>query len=403
MPKVSKKGQTMPESPIRKLAPYAEKAKKKGIHIYHLNIGQPDIETPKQFWDAIKKIDLKVLQYSPSEGFESLRKKYCDYFNDHCGADGLDSSDLIITTGASEGLFFTMLSILDEGDEIIIPEPLYANYVGYVKSGDIAIKTISSSIEDKFALPSISDFEKVITSRTKAILICNPNNPTGYVYSKEELERLKTIVLRHDLFLISDEVYREFIYGDEKHFSVLELEGLDQNAIIVDSFSKRFSACGARIGVIASKNKKFMQTLLKFAQQRLSPPTLEQIAGEKFFEVGKEYFDEVKEEYRKRRDVLSECLSEIEGVVFHKPNGAFYTMVKLPVENAEDFCKWMLESFEYEGQTVMMAPGSGFYATPGKGKDEVRIAYVLNCDELRKAMTCLKEGLKQYIGTNLPV
>lgn len=386
----------MPSSPIRRLSPFADDAKKRGVHIYHLNIGQPDIETPAIFWDAVKKIDRKVLEYSPSNGYESLRKSYATYFKEKCGLETLLPDDILITTGASEALFFTLLSILDEGEEVIIPEPLYANYVGFSKSGNIKVVPIATSFEDGFNLPSIEDFEKVITPKTKAILICNPNNPTGYIYSFEELERLKNIALKHDLFIISDEVYREFVYTDQPHFSMFNFEEIAQHVILVDSISKRFSACGARIGMVATKNKEVLETVLKFAQQRLSPPSIEQLAASELFKVEDDYFEKVNIEYKKRRDTIVQALNEIEGVKCHLPKGAFYSMVQLPVENAEHFCIWMLKEFSYENATVMMAPGSGFYSTEGKGKNEVRIAYVLNSDDLKKAAICLKEGLKAY-------
>lgn len=387
----------MPASPIRKLAPYAEKAKKNGIHIYHLNIGQPDIETPHQFWDAIKNIDRKVLEYSPSNGFEEIRNAYAHFFQNRYGLTNLLPEDLLVTTGGSEALLFTLLSTLDSGDEIIIPEPLYANYIGFSKSGDIKVIPITTTFEQAFALPSIDEFENVITQKTKAILICNPNNPTGYVYSNEELIRLKDIVLKHNLFLICDEVYRDFIYGEKKNYtSILSFPELEQHAILIDSVSKRFSACGARIGMVATKNKEVLQTVLKFAQQRLSPPTVEQLGILAMFDVEEEYFNKVNIEYRKRRDTLVEGLNKIEGVSCHSPGGAFYCIVQLPVKDADEFCQWMLSDFNYEGETVMMAPASGFYATEGKGKNEVRIAYVLNSLDLKKAMKCLEEGLKRY-------
>jgi len=397
MPKISQKGNSMPASPIRKLAPFAEQAKKNGTHIYHLNIGQPDIETPHQFWDAIKKLDRKVLEYSPSNGFEEVRNKYAGFFQNRYGLKNLQADDLLVTTGGSEALMFTLFSILDSDDEIIIPEPLYANYIGFSKSGNINVRPIPTSFEQAFALPSIDEFEKVINEKTKAILVCNPNNPTGYVYSDDELNRLKEIVLKHDLFLISDEVYRDFIYGETKHYtSILSYPELEQHAIVVDSISKRFSACGARIGMVATKNNEVLQTVLKFAQQRLSPPTVEQLGAIAMFDVEDNYFTKVNNEYRKRRDTLVEGLNAIDGVHCHTPGGAFYCIVQLPVKDTDDFCQWMLSDFSYEGETVMMAPASGFYATEGRGKNEVRIAYVLNCVDLKKAIKCLEEGLKAY-------
>jgi aspartate aminotransferase len=397
MPNISQKGSAMPASPIRKLAPYAEQAKKNGIYIYHLNIGQPDIETPYQFWDAIKKIDRKVLEYSPSNGYEEVRNKYAQFFQNRYGLKNLLPDDLLVTTGGSEALLFTLFSILDADDEIIIPEPLYANYIGFSKSGNILVRPIPTSFDDGFALPSIDEFEKVINGKTKAILICNPNNPTGYFYSKEELSRLKEIVLKHDLFIICDEVYRDFIYDTTiKYTSILEFPELEKHAILIDSLSKRFSACGARIGMIATKNKEVLQTALKFAQQRLSPPTVEQLGAIAMFDVEDHYFTKVNTEYRKRRDTLVEGLNKIDGVKCHSPGGAFYCIVQLPVKDSDAFCQWMLSDFNYEGETVMMAPASGFYATDGKGKNEVRIAYVLNSIDLNKAIKCLEEGLKAY-------
>jgi aspartate aminotransferase len=397
MPAISNKGKSMPASPIRKLAPYAEKAKKDGIRIYHLNIGQPDIETPYQFWEAIKKIDRKVLEYSPSNGFEEVRNKYAHFFQTKYGLNNLLPEDLLVTTGGSEALLFTLFSILDADDEIIIPEPLYANYIGFAKSGNVKVQPIPTSFDNAFALPSIDEFEKVINEKTKAILICNPNNPTGYFYSKDELERLKEIVLKHDLFIICDEVYRDFIYDESlKYTSILEFPELENHAILIDSLSKRFSACGARIGMIATKNKDVLQTALKFAQQRLSPPTVEQLGAIAMFDVESSYFTKVNIEYKKRRDTLVEGLNKIDGVKCHTPGGAFYCIVQLPVKDSDEFCQWMLSDFNYNGETVMMAPASGFYSTEGKGKNEVRIAYVLNSIDLKKAIKCLEEGLKVY-------
>ncbi len=397
MPNISNKGLQMPASPIRKLAPFAERAKKNGIHIYHLNIGQPDIETPYQFWDAIKKIDRTVLEYSPSNGFEEARNRYASFFQDRYQLSHLLPDDILVTTGGSEALLFTLFSILDAGDEIIIPEPLYANYIGFSKSGDINVRPIPTSFDNGFALPSIDEFETVINEHTKAILICNPNNPTGYFYSREELERLKDIVLKHNLFIICDEVYRDFIYSDNVPYtSILEFPELKEHAILVDSLSKRFSACGARIGMIASKNKELIATALKFAQQRLSPPTVEQLGAIAMFDVELSYFTKVNIESRKRRDTLVEGLNKIDGVKCHTPGGAFYCIVQLPVKDTDEFCQWMLSDFQYEGETVMMAPASGFYATEGMGKNEVRIAYVLNVIDLKNAIRCLEEGLKVY-------
>ncbi len=384
----------MPASPIRKLVPYADAAKKRGTKVYHLNIGQPDIETPQLFWDKLKTLDIKVLEYCPSNGFESYRKKFAGYYN-RIGIN-VDSSQFIITEGASEALSFGMLSALDNDDEIIIPEPMYANYIGFAKAGNIKVKPISTSIETGFALPPIADFEKAIGPKTKAILICNPNNPTGYLYSREDLEVLRTICLKHDLFLFVDEVYREFLYGGNAFFSALNLEGMEQHVVVFDSISKRFSACGARVGALVTRNKDLLGAALKFAQARLSPPSLGQLAGEDLFELGQDYYDGIVAEYQKRRDVLVSGLNKIEGVHCPNPGGAFYAVAALPVRDTDAFCQWMLEHFAYEGATVMMAPASGFYSSAGAGKNEVRLAYVLNTTDLTAAIKCLEEGLKAY-------
>lgn len=394
MPKISSKGLEMPASPIRKLVPYADAAKKRGTKVYHLNIGQPDIETPQLFWDKLKTLDIKVLEYCPSNGFESYRKKFAGYYN-RIGIN-VDSSQFIITEGASEALSFGMLSALDNDDEIIIPEPMYANYIGFVKAGNIKVKPISTSIETGFALPPIADFEKAIGPKTKAILICNPNNPTGYLYSREDLEVLRTICLKHDLFLFVDEVYREFLYGGNAFFSALNLEGMEQHVVVFDSISKRFSACGARVGALVTRNKDLLGAALKFAQARLSPPSLGQLAGEDLFDLGQDYYDGIVAEYQKRRDVLVSGLNKIEGVHCPNPSGAFYAVAALPVRDTDAFCQWMLEHFAYEGATVMMAPASGFYSSAGAGKNEVRLAYVLNTTDLTAAIKCLEEGLKAY-------
>lgn len=394
MPKISSKGLEMPASPIRKLVPYADAAKKRGTKVYHLNIGQPDIETPQLFWDKLKTLDIKVLEYCPSNGFESYRKKFAGYYN-RIGIN-VDSSQFIITEGASEALSFGMLSALDNDDEIIIPEPMYANYIGFAKAGNIKVKPISTSIETGFALPPIADFEKAIGPKTKAILICNPNNPTGYLYSREDLEVLRTICLKHDLFLFVDEVYREFLYGGNAFFSALNLEGMEQHVVVFDSISKRFSACGARVGALVTRNKDLLGAALKFAQARLSPPSLGQLAGEDLFEIGQDYYDGIVAEYQKRRDVLVSGLNKIEGVHCPNPGGAFYAVAALPVRDTDAFCQWMLEHFAYEGATVMMAPASGFYSSAGAGKNEVRLAYVLNTTDLTAAIKCLEEGLKAY-------
>lgn len=386
----------MPASPIRKLVPFAEAAKKKGRKVYHLNIGQPDIPTPQVALDAIRNIDLKVVEYSHSAGFESYRRKLAAYYQQH-GLD-INHEEIIITTGGSEALLFAFNSCLDPGDEVIIPEPFYANYNSFAISAGVTVKPITSTIENNFGLPAMEEFEKLITPKTKGIVICNPNNPTGYLYSKEEMLQLGEIAKKHDLFIFSDEVYREFCYDGEKHFSALELKGLEEHVILTDSVSKRYSECGVRIGALVSKNKEFMATAMKFAQARLSPPTFGQIAGEASLETPKSYFDEVYNEYIERRNYTVEALNAIPGVFTPKPKGAFYTVVRLPVDDAEKFCQWLLEDFEYQNQTVMMAPANGFYATPGLGQDEVRIAYVLKIEELKKAMEVLRVALEQYPG-----
>ncbi|MFM2306485.1 MAG: Aspartate aminotransferase [Bacteroidota bacterium] len=384
----------MPASPIRKLVPFADGAKKKGVKVYHLNIGQPDLETPAQFWEVLKNTDMKVLEYCPSNGLESYRKKFAQYYNG-IGIN-VQPADFMITEGASEALSFGMLSCLDEEDEIIIPEPMYANYIGFATVGKIKVKPISTSIETGFALPPIEDFEKAITPKTKAILICNPNNPTGYLYSKDELLVLREICLKHDLFLFVDEVYREFLYGGKTFFSALNLEGMENHVVVFDSISKRFSACGARIGTIVTRNKEVLASALKFGQARLSPNSLGQIAAEGLFDLGKDYYDSIIAEYQKRRDVLIEGLNKIPGVHCPNPGGAFYAVASLPVQDTDIFCQWMLENFSYNNATVMMAPASGFYSTPGSGKNQVRIAYVLNTTDLTAAIKCLEEGLKEY-------
>lgn len=384
----------MPASPIRKLVPFADAAKKKGVKVYHLNIGQPDLETPKQFWDKLKTLDMRVLEYCPSNGLASYRGKFAGYYQ-RIGIN-VTADDFMITEGASEALSFGMMSCLDDGDEIIIPEPMYANYIGFATAGDIKVKPISTDISTGFALPPMADFEKAIGPNTKAILICNPNNPTGYLYSKAELMTLREICLKHDLFLFVDEVYREFLYGDGKFFSALNLEGMEQHVVVFDSISKRFSACGARIGALVTRNRDVLAAALKFGQARLSPPSLGQIAGEDLFDLGEEYYSGLVSEYQHRRDVMVEELGKIPGVSCPTPGGAFYAVASLPVKDTDDFCRWMLESFSHNNETVMMAPASGFYATNGAGKNEVRIAYVLNADDLRSAIRCLKEGLAAY-------
>ena len=386
----------MPESPIRKLVPFAEGAKKKGKTVFHLNIGQPDIESPELALDAIHNFNQKVVEYSHSAGFESYRKGLATYYQ-KLGID-IDYNDVMVTTGGSEALLFGLNSCLDNGDEIIIPEPFYANYNGFSISTGVKVKPITTSINDGFALPAIEEFEKLITPQTKAILICNPGNPTGYLYSKEELETLRDIVIKHDLFLFADEVYREFCYDGNTHHSVLNIEGLEQHAVVIDSTSKRYSLCGIRVGCIISKNKDLMATALKFAQARLSPPTFGQVAGEAALSTPQSYFDEVSTEYVQRRDLLIEGLNKIEGVICPKPKGAFYCIAQLPVDNTDKFAQWLLEEFDYEGKTLMLAPAAGFYSTPNTGTNQVRIAYVLNQEALTQAIVCLEKALEVYPG-----
>ena len=395
MPKISNKGKQMPESPIRKLVPYADIAKKKGNKVYHLNIGQPDIKTPEIAINAVKNVDIKVLEYSHSAGFESYRKKLSQYYTNH--GLPIEVQDIIITTGGSEALLFAMGSTMDAGDEVIIPEPFYANYNGFSTASGVKVVPVISTIDTGFALPPIADFEKLITPKTKAILICNPGNPTGYLYSKDEIMQLAAVVKKHDLFLIADEVYREFVYDEnEKHYSIMNIEGIEENAIMIDSVSKRYSMCGARIGCIVSKNKELMATAMKFAQARLSPPTFAQIASEAALDTPQSYFDEVINEYRDRRDILVSELNKIEGVKVATPKGAFYCIAQLPIKNADDFAQWLLESYDFNGETVMVAPAAGFYSTPNVGLNEVRIAYVLKKEDLVRSVAILKEALKVY-------
>ena len=396
MPKISNKGTKMPESPIRKLVPFAEGAKKKGKTVFHLNIGQPDIESPKLALDAIHNFNQKVVEYSHSAGFESYRKGLATYYQ-KLGID-IDYNDVMVTTGGSEALLFGLNSCLDNGDEIIIPEPFYANYNGFSISAGVKVKPITTSINDGFALPAIEKFEKLITPQTKAILICNPGNPTGYLYSKEELETLRDIVIKHDLFLFADEVYREFCYDGNTHHSVLNIKGLEQHAVVIDSTSKRYSMCGIRVGCVISKNKELMATALKFAQARLSPPTFGQVAGEAALSTPQSYFEEVSIEYVQRRDLLIEGLNKIEGVICPKPKGAFYCIAQLPVDNADKFSQWLLEEFDHEGKTLMIAPAAGFYSTANTGINQVRIAYVLNQQALTQAIVCLEKALEVYPG-----
>jgi aspartate aminotransferase len=396
MPKISHRGEIMPASPIRKLVPFADAAKKRGLKVYHLNIGQPDIMTPSIFLDAVRKVDLETIEYSPSQGLPGLRKRFAKYYQDN--GIPVTADNLIVTTGGSEALYFAFMSCLDPGDEIIVPEPFYANYNGFAVGSGAKVVPITTRIEDNFDLPEISEFEQLVTPKTKAILICNPSNPTGKLYSKDALMKLREVVLKHDLYLIVDEVYREFVYEGEKHFSSLNLEGLAQHVVVVDSISKRYSACGARIGTIVSFNADVMNAALKFAQARLSPPTLEQIGAEAVMDVDSSYFKEVNQEYAARYATAYQALKSIPGVVVPKVSGAFYMIVKLPIDDSDNFCQWLLEHFEFEGATVMLAPASGFYATEGLGKDEVRIAYVLNQDDLTHAIQCLAAALKVYPG-----
>ncbi|MBS1667700.1 MAG: pyridoxal phosphate-dependent aminotransferase [Bacteroidetes bacterium] len=390
---ISHRGQTMPASPIRKLVPFAEAAKKRGITVYHLNIGQPDIETPKQALDAVRQSDFKVLEYSHSAGNESYRKKLVGYYK-KLSID-LDPSQIMITTGGSEAILFGFMSCMDAGDEVIIPEPFYANYNGFAVAANVVVKPITSYIENGFALPPMEEFEKAITPKTKAIMVCNPNNPTGYLYSRKELETLKQIALKHDLYIFADEAYREFCY-DGEHFSAMKLEGAEENVILMDTISKRYSACGGRIGALITRNKKVYDTALKFAQARLSPPSFAQILGEAAVDLPNNYFDTTKAEYLNRRNLLIKRLNSMPGVFCPNPGGAFYAIARLPIDDSDKFSQWLLESFSYKEQTVMLAPATGFYGTPGLGKNEVRLAYVLNTNDLNKAMDCLEKALEAY-------
>ena len=399
MPKISERACVMPASPIRKLVPYAEAAKKRGIKVYHLNIGQPDIKTPEIALDAIRHFDQKVIEYSHSAGNESYRKKLVGYYQG-IGID-INHNDIIITTGGSEAIIFAMMCCMNPGDEIIIPEPFYTNYNGFAVQAGVKVIPITSSIATGFALPPISDFEKAITPHTKAIMICNPNNPTGYLYSQQEIEQLRELVLKYDLYLFADEVYREFCYDGNTHFSVMRLKGIENNVILMDSVSKRYSECGVRIGAMISKNKEIMSAALKFGQARLSPPLLGQVAGEASLDTPDDYFTEVYDEYIARRNYVINALNNIEGVVAPMPKGAFYTIIGLPIDDSDKFCQWLLEDFNYNGETVMLAPATGFYATPGLGKNEVRIAYVLKIDDLKHAVKCLEEALKVYPGKTI--
>ena len=396
MPILSEKAILMPASPIRKLVPYSEKAKTQGITVYHLNIGQPDIETPEVALNAVKNLDRKVIEYSHSAGFESYRNALSAYYVKN--GIRVSPEDIIITTGGSEALIFGFMTTCNPGDEVIIPEPFYANYNGFAVTAGINVVPVTATIESGFALPPITEIEKKITSKTKGIVICNPGNPTGYLYSKEELEQLRDLVKKHDLFLFADEVYREFCYDGAVPFSVMNLEGIENNVIMIDSVSKRYSMCGARIGALISKNKEVMAAALKFGQARLSPPTIDQIAAEAALKTPQSYFDNVVREYVQRRNIMIQGLNSISGVFCPNPSGAFYCVAKFPVDDAEKFCQWLLEDFSYEGQTVMMAPANGFYATKGAGLQEARIAYVLNQEDLKNAVICLEKALEVYPG-----
>ena len=396
MPSISKKGNKIPPSPIRKLVPYADDAKKRGTEILHLNIGQPDIKSPVESLNAVKETDLDLLKYEYSQGSIEFRNNVCNYYKKH--SIYVSPDDIITTVGASEALSFTMNSICDPGDEVIIPEPFYANYNGFALASDVNVIPITSKIEDNFALPSIHEFEKKINSKTKAILLCNPCNPTGYVYSQEEIINIANLAKKNDLFIVVDEVYREFIYTDTKHFSILEDEKFSENAILIDSTSKRYSLCGARVGFIVSKNSEFIETCLKFALTRLSPPTLALIAANHALNSREDYIENVIKEYYKRREVIINELSQIDNIKFSNPMGAFYSIIKLPIENAEDFAKFLLTDFSYKNQSVMLSPASGFYSSENYGKDEVRIAFVLNSEKLKNAIKIIKLGLKEFIG-----
>lgn len=396
MPQISEKGRSMPASPIRKLVPYAEEAKRKGRKVYHLNIGQPDIPTPQVALDALRDMEEKVIVYSHSAGNESYRRKLAGYYR-NLGIN-IDHTEIIITAGGSEAVLFAFMTCLNPGDEVISPEPFYANYNGFATTAGVKIVPVTSKIEDDFALPPVSEIEKKISSKTKGILICNPNNPTGYLYSEDEIRQLREIIVKYDLFLFSDEVYREFCYDGEKHFSAMHLEGVGDNVILLDSVSKRYSMCGVRIGALITKNRDVLTTALKFAQARLSPPGLGQLVAEASVDTPKEYFEDVYNEYIARRDFMVDALNKMPGVYCPKPKGAFYSTVKLPVDDTDKFSQWLLEEFEYKNQTVMLAPASGFYSSPGLGRNEVRIAYVLNTDDLKNAMETLAEALKVYPG-----
>lgn len=399
MPKVSDRGKAMPSSPIRKLAPLAEKAKQKGVKVYHLNIGQPDLATPPEALEAIKNIDRTILEYTPSEGIRSFREKLAKYY--HRFNIDVTLDDIIITTGGSEAVTFAFMSCLDPGDEIIVPEPAYANYEAFAIVAGAVIKSIAANIEDGFALPPVEEFEKLITPRTKGIMICNPNNPTGYLYTREEMNKIRDLVKKYDLYLFSDEVYREFCYTGSPYISAFHLKGIEQNVVLIDSVSKRYSECGLRIGALISKNEEVRRNVMKFCQARLSPPLIGQIAAEASLDADPEYMLTNYNEYVNRRKFLIDGLNRINGVYSPIPMGAFYTVARLPVDNADDFCAWLLDEYEYEGQTLFMAPASGFYTVPGKGIDEVRIAYVLNKKDLAVCLKILEEALKVYPGSKV--
>lgn len=396
MKTLSNRGEVMPSSPIRRLVPLADHAIAQGKHVFHLNIGQPDIHTPDSFMHPIKNIHMPVLAYGPSAGLTSFREKLAEYY--HRFDIHVEKEDILITTGGSEAIIFTLMAIADPGDEIIVPEPFYTNYNGFAVEAGVKIVPITSNIKDHFQLPPIESINEKITSRTRAIMICNPNNPTGYVYSREEMEAVKEIALKHNLFFITDEVYREFVYGEQEHVSVMHLKGIDDRAILLDSVSKRYSACGARIGMIVSKNREFIEAALKFGMARLCPPTIEQIGSQAGIDTPQEYFDEVINEYQQRRDVMIEMLNDMPGVIAPMPRGAFYLVAELPVDDADKFAQWLLTDFDVNKKTVMVAPANGFYSTPGLGQREVRIAYVLNVEEIKESMDILKEALKVYPG-----
>jgi len=399
MPHTSQRGQLMPESPIRKLVPLADKAKARGVKVYHLNIGQPDLKTPQVALDTLKNIDLKILEYSPSDGFKSLRSKLAGYY-DKFNIEATEE-DIIITTGGSEAVNFAFMSCLDPGDEIIVPEPAYANYTAFAIAAGVVVRPVVASIEDGFALPPIEKFEELITPKTKGFLICNPNNPTGYLYTRAEMNKIRDLVKKYDLYLFSDEVYREFCYTGGPYISAFHLDGIDENVILVDSFSKRYSECGIRVGALVTKNKEVRKNVMKFCQARLSPPLIGQIIAEASIDTPAEYMLEMYNEYLERRKFLIDGLNRIPGVYSPIPMGAFYTVARLPVDDADQFCAWLLSDFEYEGSTVMLAPGSGFYTIEGMGKNEVRIAYVLEKEDLKKALVVLEKALQAYPGKTI--